>query len=91
MAIVTTKNLIVNIGLVGANSDNELYTVPRGIRCLYTLKHNKLDWPLKHPKYVVDDYYFSKKMQKIMGRGFFTKYYRAIERRVYKLFPFLGK
>ena len=91
MAIVTTKNLIVNIGLVGANSDNELHTVPRGIRCLYTLKHYKLDWPLKHPKYVVDDYCFSRKMQKIMGRGLFTQYFRAIERRVYKLFPFLGK
>ena len=91
MAIVTTKNLIVNIGLVGANSDNELHTVPRGIRCLYTLEHKKINWPLKHPKYVVDDYDFSRKMQKIMGRGIFTTYFRAIERRVYKAFPFLGK
>ena len=92
LAIVSAKNLIANIGLMGVHStDNKIYTVPRGVRPLYSTKTYKLNWPLSHPHYVVDDYIFSKKMQRIAGSGFFTRYGRAVERRIYMLIPFLGK
>ena len=57
LAIMPTRNLINNIGLT---SDSTHYsgseqTTPRGLRKIFTMKRFELDFPLKHPRYVIDN------------------------------------
>ena len=92
LRIVSAKNLITNIGLQGANSNaTSIYSVPRGLRKIYFAPTYKLEWPLKHPKYVIDDYEYVSLMDKVMGVGRFRRLSRAIEHKLYCIFPFLGK
>lgn len=90
--LIPTKNLTSNIGLVGEHSNNSsINTVPRGQRCIYFAPTYKLDWPLLHPDYIIDDVIYSKKQRQIMTGGYFGWFTRPIERKIYKLFPFLGR
>lgn len=57
LAILPKYNLINNIGLT---ADSTHYTAsekttPRGLRKIFTMKRFELDFPLKHPRYVVDN------------------------------------
>lgn len=90
--IIPSKNLTSNIGLMGEHSNSSsIHTVPRGQRCIYFGKTYKLDRPLKHPKYVMDDVIYTDMQRKIMTGGRFGKYYRALESRLYRIIPFFGK
>lgn len=90
--IVPSKNLTSNIGLVGEHSNSSnIYSVPRGQRCIYFAPTYKLDRPLKHPTYIIDDAVYSKMQRRIMNGGFMGKYLRSIERCLYRLFPILGR
>lgn len=92
LRIVSTKNLITNIGLQGANTNaSSINTVPRGLRKIYFAPTYKLKWPLKHPKFVIDDYDYARQMDKVMGVGRIRSFYRAVEHKLYCIFPFLGK
>lgn len=92
LRIVSSKNLITNIGLQGANSNaSSLTTVPRGLRKIYFAPAHKISWPLNHPKYVIDDYDFATQMDKVLGVGKVRSLLRAIEHKLYCIFPFLGK
>lgn len=92
LRIVSSKNLITNIGLQGANSNaSSITTVPRGLRKIYFAPAHKLSWPLNHPKYVIDDYDFANQMDKVLGVGKVRSLFRAIEHKLYCIFPFLGK
>ena len=92
LRIVSSKNLITNIGLQGANSNaSSLYTVPRGLRKIYFAPAHKMEWPLKHPKFVIDDYDYASQMDKVMGNDPFRRTFRAVEHKLYTMFPFLGK
>lgn len=90
--LIPSKNLTSNIGLIGEHSQSRnIYTVPKGQRCIYYAPTYKLDRPLKHPQYMIDDVVYSEKQRKIMSGGLLGRYCRAIERRVYSLFPILGR
>jgi hypothetical protein len=90
--IVPSKNLTSNIGIMGEHSNSSsITTVPRGQRRIYFARVYKLEWPLKHPEYVIDDAIYSGMQRKIMNGGFLGKYLRVIERLLYRVFPILGK
>lgn len=57
LIIVPRMNLMTNIGLTAesANSVKSIKLVPHRMRPLYNLKLYEFDFPLKHPKYIVDD------------------------------------
>lgn len=56
LAIMPSHNQVNNLGL----SDNSTHfsgsmqTTPRGYRRIFTMKRYELDFPLRHPRYVVD-------------------------------------
>ena len=57
LAIMPKRNLINNIGLT---ADSTHYTAsekttPRGLRKIFTMKRFELQFPLKHPRYVIDN------------------------------------
>ena len=64
LAIMPKHNLINNIGLT-ANSThytaNEK-TTPRGLRKIFTMKRFELSFPLKHPRYVIDNVAYKERL-----------------------------
>ena len=81
MIIAPTKNLMSNIGLTeeSANSVGNIKLVPRGLRPLYQLKLYELDFPLKHPKYVINDIEYCREVDKLMRPNKAISMMRKIE------------
>jgi hypothetical protein len=56
LAIMPTKNLVNNIG---ASDDSTHYsalrTMPRRLQRIFTMQRFELDFPLKHPKYIIEN------------------------------------
>lgn len=86
--IVPKYNLITNIGMSenSANSVSSIKFMPKGLRNLYFMKTYSLVFPLKHPKYMVNDLEFKKRLDRLMGDGYpMVKFYRLIESIVYRI------
>lgn len=82
--IVPTKNMIHNIGNTpegGTHSTCGIETIPKGLRKIFTMPTYEIDFPLKHPKYVIEDVEYRKKLYRIMGSGHpFVSFYRRVEK-----------
>src|SRR5574344_113529 len=68
LCIVPTKNLINNLGPIG-NSQHyggSIETIPKGFRRIFTMKRYELDYPLKHPRYVIENVEYKERVYKIM-------------------------
>ena len=79
--IVPILNQISNIGVTenATHSVSSLKMMPRGIRKIFFMKTYELEFPLRHPPYVMDDRRFLREINKRMGRGFFRGKYRLAE------------
>ena len=58
LAIMPTKNMINNLGVTAGGSTHyagSLGTMPRRLRRLFTMQRYELDFPLKHPRYVIEN------------------------------------
>lgn len=82
--IVPTKNMIINIGNTpegGTHSVDDLSLIPKGLRRIFTMKSYEIDFPLNHPKYIINDVAYQKKLFRVMGTGHpFVKTYRNVEK-----------
>lgn len=88
LVIVPKYNLITNIGLSenSANSVSSLKYIPKGLRRIYFMKTHEIKFPLKHPKYVINDVHYKKKVDRIMGVGHpLVCFYRTCESVLYRL------
>lgn len=85
--IVPSKNLISNIG-IGNNTTHavdNLNKLPKGLRKIFFMKTNELDFPLKHPIEIKEDLQFFKKINRLMGIGHpWVNLYRRIESLIYR-------
>lgn len=81
LIIAPRVNLMTNIGLTAesANSVSSIKLVPRGLRSLYRLKLYELEFPLKHPKYVMNDIEYCKAVDKLMRPNMLISLMRRIE------------
>lgn len=93
LTIVPSKNQISNIGLGEENvhSTSSIYKIPRGLRKVYYGTRYPMEWPLKHPSYIVDDFRYIKGQDKVMGHSIYIAYWRKVESILYKIFPVLGR
>jgi len=69
--IVPTKNMISNIGIGenGTHSSSSLYLMPKALQKLFFKERYEIEFPLKHPKYVMEDKEYTQKLNKMMGIG----------------------
>lgn len=81
LIIVPHKNLVSNIGLTddSVHAVNSIKKIPKAIQRLFYMKTYKLDFPLKHPKYIVQDVEFDRKLNKIMNPNKVVAMKRRIE------------
>ena len=82
--IVPTKNMITNVGNTpegSTHSMSSLDVTPKGLRRIYTMKSFEIDFPLKHPKYVINDVEFQRQLFRVMGWGHpMIQFWRRIEK-----------
>jgi len=57
LAITPTRNMISNLGPIGESTHyaGSLDTIPRRLRKLFTMERFELNFPLKHPRYVIEN------------------------------------
>ena len=81
--IVPTKNMIINVGNTpegSTHSASGIEEIPRGLRKIYTMKSHEIEFPLKHPPYVINDVAFQHRLMRLMGIGHpLVKLYRHAE------------
>lgn len=86
--IIPSKNLISNIGIGadGTHAVDSIDKLPKGIRKVMHMKTYELEFPLKHPKYVLEDTIYKKKLDRVMGNGYpLVVFYRTIESVLYRI------
>lgn len=71
LSIVPCVNMISNLGacgegvhLSGSNED-----LPRAYRRIFEMGHHELDFPLRHPRYVIENVKYKERMFRIQGWG----------------------
>lgn len=86
--IIPTKNLISNIGIGadGTHAVDSIDKLPKGVRQVMYMQTHELDFPLKHPKYVLEDVKYKEDLDRIMGNGYpLVKFYRVMESVIYRI------
>ena len=71
-AIIPTKNMISNVGISEGSVHNvsDIKYVPKGMRRIFNMKtYEKESEHIKHPKYMLENRAYQKKLFKIMGRN----------------------
>jgi len=71
-AIIPTKNMISNVGISEESVHNvsDIKYVPKGMRRIFNMKTYEIDTEhIKHPKYIIENRSYQKKLFKIMGRN----------------------
>ncbi len=81
LIIVPHKNLTTNIGLTDdtTHAVNSIKKIPKALQRVFSMKTHKLNFPLKHPKYIVEDTEFNSEINKIMDPNKFITLLRRIE------------
>lgn len=89
LIVLPTKNMIKNIGCDDkATHASELKLMPKGIRKVFNMKTYEYEFPLNHPKHVIPDFEYTKRVNRIMGYnyplvGIFRKFEIVIYRIIY--------
>ena len=71
LAIMPSRNLISNIGLTADSThfSGSLKTTPRAYRRIFTMGRHELEFPLRHPKYVIEDVGYKERLYKTNAWG----------------------
>lgn len=80
-AIIPKKNLVSNIGMTqgSTHSNAEVKLLPKVQQKIFDNPVNEIDFPLKHPNYVVPDFDYMRDMNVLMGNGTpFRNFYRKV-------------
>ena len=69
LSIIPQRNLISNIGLTADSShaSGSLKMIPKGLQRVFFAKRYPMEFPLKHPEYIIEDNMFAKEVYKILG------------------------
>lgn len=71
LSIVPAKNMINNMGATEGSThfggSNDL--LPRGYRRIFTMQRHEIAFPLRHPRYVIENVAYKQRMFKIMAWG----------------------
>ncbi len=70
-AIIPTKNLVSNIGLTygSTHSNAELDLLTKRQQSIFNNPVHTMEFPLRHPPFVVPDYTYMDELDKLMGNG----------------------
>lgn len=71
LAIVPTRNMINNLGVTNDSTHfaGSIHTLPKGYRRIFTMRRYEMEFPIKHPQYVIENVTYKKSVYRIMGWG----------------------
>lgn len=71
LAIVPKRNMINNIGVTSDSThfNGSIKTMPKRLRKIFLMKRHEVQFPLKHPKYVIDNVRYNEDINKILARN----------------------
>ena len=72
LAIMPTKNLVNNLGVTAGGSTHyagSLETMPKALRKMFTMQRHELDFPLRHPRYVIENVDYLHRFYRINAYG----------------------
>jgi hypothetical protein len=72
LAIMPTKNLVNNLGVTAGGSTHyagSLETMPKALRRMFTMQRYELDFPLRHPRYVIENVDYLHRFYRINAYG----------------------
>ncbi|MBQ2554157.1 MAG: hemolysin activation protein [Prevotella sp.] len=82
LAIMPQKNMINNLGLSADSTHfgGSIDTTPKAYRRIFTMKRHEMEFPLRHPKYVIEDVSYKERLYKTNAWGHpWVKAGRSIE------------
>ena len=72
LAIMPTRNLVNNLGVSAGGSTHyagSLETMPKALRKMFTMQRHELDFPLRHPRYVIENVDYLHRFHRINAYG----------------------
>lgn len=71
LAIMPTRNMINNRGATEGSTHfaGSLATMPRRLRRLFTMRRFEVDFPLRHPRYVIENVEYKERTYRTYGYG----------------------
>lgn len=87
LLIIPKKNMICCEGASSnAHGSDSIERLPKGIRRIFFMKKYELEFPLKHPEFVIPDEYYKEARNRIVGRNHpIVIFLRKLERFMYVL------
>jgi len=87
LVVVPRVNLMSNIGVTdnSVHTVNSIKKVPRGARFIYQLPLLEMEFPLNHPKYIIEDYEYNDLVNKVMRPNRLITFYRSCESIFYRI------
>ena len=69
LTIMPTRNLVNNIGLTTGSTHftAQLQTMPHRLRHIFTMPRYELQFPLRHPRYVIENVAYKERRYKVLG------------------------
>ncbi len=69
LSIVPAKNMITNLGATDSSThfSGTIRTMPREYRRIFTMKRYEMDFPIRHPRYVIEHTLYKNRVYRIMG------------------------
>lgn len=83
--IIPKYNMICNIGVQNESTHNvgDIRILPKGVQRVFNMKTYEIPMPLKHPRYVIENYAHAKEHMRILGiRHPVQKFFRLIETKI---------
>lgn len=69
LCVMPTKNLVNNVGLTvdSTHFSSTLKTMPHKLRHIFTMPRYELDFPLRHPRYVIENVDYQERRYCVLG------------------------
>ena len=87
LVIYPTVNMVENVGTSknATHAVENLKELPKKIQKMFITRAEDVEFPLKHPPYVIEDYRYFDKIYKVAHPMFFSKIARKLERLLRKI------
>lgn len=91
LVIYPTVNMIENVGASenATHAPNNIAELPKEIQQVFITRAEEIEFPLKHPPYVLEDYHYFENVMKHIQPGFFRRVRRKVEHAYRKLLVLL--
>lgn len=87
LVIYPTVNMIENVGTSAnaTHAPDNIAELPKDIQTMFTTRAEDIEFPLKHPPYIIEDYHYFDNMMRFIQPSFARKVRRKIEHFIRKI------